>query len=104
MLRRDAGAVARRVARGGRRRRRSLDGNPAPAATAAGAPAQEAEQQDPPASRPGYELGAEDTLQLTADMRRRPGDGIPTENQLASRRGTSRTVVREAVKILSALG
>src|SRR5690242_15234870 len=104
MLRRDAGAVARRVARDGRRRRRSLDGNPAPAVADDGVPSQEAEQQDTPAYRPGYELVAEDILQLIADMRLQPGDRMPTENQLASRLGTSRTVVREAVKILSALG
>ena len=34
----------------------------------------------------------------------RPGDRLPTENDLASRLGTSRTVVRDAVKILSASG
>ena len=81
-----------------------MDGNPAPAVTDDGVPAQEAEQQDTPAYRPGYELVAEDILQLIADMRLQPGDRMPTENQLASRLGTSRTVVREAVKILSALG
>ncbi|MBY8877206.1 FadR/GntR family transcriptional regulator [Actinacidiphila acidipaludis] len=61
-------------------------------------------EQTPPAYRPGYELVAEDILQLIADTRLQPGDRMPTENQLAARLGTSRTVVREAVKILSALG
>src|SRR6266568_4146834 len=54
--------------------------------------------------RPGYELVAEQILQLIAESRLRPGDRMPTENELAARLGTSRTVVREAVKILSAIG
>ena len=54
--------------------------------------------------RPGYEVVAERILQLIAESRLRPGDRMPTENELAGRLGTSRTVVREAVKILSALG
>jgi GntR family transcriptional repressor for pyruvate dehydrogenase complex len=56
------------------------------------------------AYRPGYELVAERILQLIAESRRQPGDRMPTENELAARLGTSRTVVREAVKILSAIG
>ncbi|MEU4746628.1 FadR/GntR family transcriptional regulator [Actinosynnema sp. NPDC023658] len=54
--------------------------------------------------RPGYELVAEQILQLIAEFELRPGDRMPTENELATRMGTSRTVVREAVKILSAIG
>jgi GntR family transcriptional regulator, transcriptional repressor for pyruvate dehydrogenase complex len=54
--------------------------------------------------RPGYEVVAELILQLIAESRLRPGDRMPTENELAARMGASRTVVREAVKILSALG
>jgi DNA-binding FadR family transcriptional regulator len=54
--------------------------------------------------RPGYELVAEQVLGLIASMRLEPGDRMPTENDLAATLGTSRTVVREAVKILSALG
>ena len=54
--------------------------------------------------RPGYELVAERILELIASSGLRPGDRMPTENDLAARLGTSRTVVREAVKILSALG
>jgi DNA-binding FadR family transcriptional regulator len=56
------------------------------------------------AYRPGYERVAEQILRLIADARLRPGDRMPTENELAARLGTSRTVVREAVKILSAIG
>ncbi|MET8413364.1 FCD domain-containing protein [Streptomyces sp. NPDC005195] len=56
------------------------------------------------AYRPGYEVVAEQILELIVELRLQPGDRMPTENDLASRLGTSRTVVREAVKILSALG
>lgn len=54
--------------------------------------------------RPGYELVAERILELIAESGLRPGDRMPTENDLAAQLGTSRSVVREAVKILSALG
>jgi DNA-binding FadR family transcriptional regulator len=54
--------------------------------------------------RPGYELVAERILELIAESGLRPGDRMPTEVELAAQLGTSRTVVREAVKILSALG
>jgi GntR family transcriptional repressor for pyruvate dehydrogenase complex len=60
-------------------------------------------RQDGP-YRPGYELVAERILELIAESGMRPGDRMPTENDLAAQLGTSRTVVREAVKILSALG
>jgi DNA-binding FadR family transcriptional regulator len=56
------------------------------------------------AYRPGYEVVSEQILKLIAELRLRPGDRMPTENELAARLGTSRTVVREAVKILSAIG
>jgi DNA-binding FadR family transcriptional regulator len=61
-------------------------------------------EQDSAAYRPGYELVAEEILRLIAESKLQPGERMPTESQLASRLGTSRTVVREAVKILSALG
>jgi GntR family transcriptional regulator, transcriptional repressor for pyruvate dehydrogenase complex len=56
------------------------------------------------AYRPGYEVVAERILQLIAELGLRPGDRMPTENELAGRLGTSRTVVREAIRILSAIG
>ena len=56
------------------------------------------------AYRPGYELIAEQILELIARSQLRPGDRMPTENEIAAQLGTSRTVVREAIKILSALG
>jgi GntR family transcriptional regulator, transcriptional repressor for pyruvate dehydrogenase complex len=58
----------------------------------------------PTAYRPGYELVAEQILELIAQSRLSPGDRMPTENEFAAQLGTSRTVVREAIKILSALG
>ncbi len=54
--------------------------------------------------KPGYELVAERILELIAELELRPGDRMPTENELATRLGSSRTVVREAIKILSAIG
>jgi len=56
------------------------------------------------AYRPRYELVAEEILQLIGELLLRPGDRMPTEKELAARLGTSRTVVRDAVKILSATG
>ena len=56
------------------------------------------------AYRPRYETVAEQILQLISDLALRPGDRMPTEKQLATRLATSRTVVRDAVKILSATG
>jgi DNA-binding FadR family transcriptional regulator len=76
------------------------------ALAAVGVPAQQesATAQPVGAYRPGYELVAEQILQLIAESELQPGDRMPTEIELAARLGTSRTVVREAVKILSAIG
>jgi GntR family transcriptional regulator, transcriptional repressor for pyruvate dehydrogenase complex len=57
-----------------------------------------------PQYRPGYEVVAERILEFIAESRLVAGDRLPTENDLAQRLNTSRAVVREAVKILSALG
>jgi GntR family transcriptional regulator, transcriptional repressor for pyruvate dehydrogenase complex len=73
-----------------------VDGVPLPAVTTDAAP--------PGPYRPGYEVAAEQILHLIAELELRPGDRMPTENELAARMGTSRTLVREAVKILSAIG
>ncbi|SDM81326.1 DNA-binding transcriptional regulator, FadR family [Actinacidiphila guanduensis] len=80
-----------------------MDGKPVLAAGDVPAPRQ---QTAPPSGsyRPGYEVVAEHILQLIAELALQPGDRMPTENELASRLGTSRTVVREAIKILSAIG
>ncbi|GAA4613004.1 FCD domain-containing protein [Actinoallomurus liliacearum] len=81
-----------------------MDGTAKPAATEVPTPEQDGDTQRTGAYRPRYELVAEQVLQLIADLRLQPGDRMPTENELAARLGTSRTVVREAVKILSAIG
>ncbi|WP_330293279.1 FadR/GntR family transcriptional regulator [Streptomyces sp. NBC_00576] len=54
--------------------------------------------------RPGYEIVAERILEYIAESRLEAGDRLPTEIDLAETLNTSRAVVREAVKILSALG
>ena len=54
--------------------------------------------------RPGYEVVAERILELVATQGLRPGDYLGTETQLAERLAVSRTVTREAVKVLSAVG
>lgn len=79
-----------------------MESEPLPAG--AGVSAREQEAGPPGSYRPGYELVAERILQLIAELKLRPGDRMPTENELATRLGSSRTVVREAVKILSAIG
>ena len=75
-----------------------------PALPAPAGPATDARRSGPEGYRPGYEVVAEQILQLIAELALAPGDRLPTENELAARLGTSRTVVREAVKILSATG
>jgi GntR family transcriptional repressor for pyruvate dehydrogenase complex len=80
-----------------------LDGVPMPAAGGLSTPAENAGRAQEP-YKPGYEVMAERILQFIAELRLRPGDRMPTEHELAARLGTSRTVIREAVKILSALG
>jgi GntR family transcriptional regulator, transcriptional repressor for pyruvate dehydrogenase complex len=57
-----------------------------------------------PVYRPRYELVVDQILRLIGELGLRPGDRMPTEKDLAARLGTSRTVVRDAVKILSATG
>jgi len=79
-----------------------VDGSPIPMESKTSAAQLDGAQ--PEAYRPGYELAAEQILQLIAEARLRPGDRMPTEHELAARVGTSRTVVREAIKILSAIG
>ncbi|RVU20914.1 FadR family transcriptional regulator [Streptomyces antnestii] len=57
-----------------------------------------------PGYRPGYEVAAERILEHLVRAGLGPGARLPTEKDLADQVGMSRTVVREAVKILSALG
>lgn len=54
--------------------------------------------------RPGYQVAAERILAYISEERLAPGARLPTEKDLSSALGISRSVVREAVKILSAVG
>jgi GntR family transcriptional repressor for pyruvate dehydrogenase complex len=64
----------------------------------------DARPAEPAPYRPGYEVVAEQIVQLIAEREMSPGDRMPTEMELATRLGASRTLVREAVKILAATG
>jgi GntR family transcriptional regulator, transcriptional repressor for pyruvate dehydrogenase complex len=54
--------------------------------------------------QPGYEAIAEKIVELIATSSLKAGDRLPTEQHLAQQLGVSRTMVREAVKILTASG
>src|SRR5579859_4685269 len=82
----------------------SVDSVPLTSRHAEAPAALDARREMPGVYRPRYELVAEQILQLISELDLHPGDRMPTEKDLASRLGTSRTVVREAVKILSATG
>ncbi|MFI5735516.1 FadR/GntR family transcriptional regulator [Kribbella sp. NPDC051587] len=57
-----------------------------------------------PSYRPGYEVVAEQLLAYIAEQDLRPGDRLPTEKGLAEILGTGRSVTREAIKVLAAVG
>ncbi|HEX4214776.1 MAG TPA: FadR/GntR family transcriptional regulator [Candidatus Dormibacteraeota bacterium] len=54
--------------------------------------------------RPGYESIAERIVGLVTSGSYREGDRLPTEVELAKRLGVGRSIVREALKMLSAIG
>lgn len=56
------------------------------------------------AYRPAYETVAAKITTLIVSTGLKPGDRLPTELELVERLGVSRTVVREAVKVLVATG
>jgi len=56
------------------------------------------------ASRPGYETAATKIAEFIRASGLRPGDRLPTERALGAQLGVSRTVVREAIKVLAATG
>jgi GntR family transcriptional repressor for pyruvate dehydrogenase complex len=62
------------------------------------------EHNQPTSYRPGYEIAAERILEYIVVEELAPGTRLPTEKDLADAIQMSRTIVREAVKILSALG
>ena len=91
-------------ATGKNRIRRKVDGVPL-ASDHTGTPASRTAQREAAdAYRPRYEVAAGQILELIRELAMHPGDRLPTEKDLALRLGTSRTVVRDAVKILSASG
>jgi GntR family transcriptional regulator, transcriptional repressor for pyruvate dehydrogenase complex len=54
--------------------------------------------------RPAYETIAAKITELITSVDLKPGDRLPTEHELSKQLGVSRTVVREAVKVLVATG
>ncbi|MBO0779942.1 MAG: FadR family transcriptional regulator [Ktedonobacteraceae bacterium] len=54
--------------------------------------------------RPGYETIAEKIVDFIHTSGLRPGDRLPTEQNLGEQLGVSRAMVREAVKLLTARG
>ncbi|MGK9146047.1 FadR family transcriptional regulator [Plantibacter flavus] len=54
--------------------------------------------------RPGYEIAAERIIELIVERDLAPGDRLPTEQNLADQLGVSRSVTREAIKVLAAIG
>jgi DNA-binding FadR family transcriptional regulator len=54
--------------------------------------------------RPAYRRAVDQLISYIADQRLRPGDRLPTELELAEALGTSQRAVREAIKMLSAIG
>jgi GntR family transcriptional regulator, transcriptional repressor for pyruvate dehydrogenase complex len=84
--------------------RRNVDGAPLASGREEVPASNAAERGTAGVYRPRYEVVAGQILELISELAMRPGDRLPTEKDLALRLGTSRTVVRDAVKILSASG
>lgn len=61
-------------------------------------------QDVPKPYRPGYELVAEQILAYIKESDFRSGDRLPTEKGIAELFGVTRTVARDAVKVLAAMG
>ena len=62
------------------------------------------EKQELPGYRPQYERIAELIVEFIAEQRLRPGDRLPTEQEFAEQFGVSRTIVRDAIKMLTPSG
>ncbi len=56
------------------------------------------------AYRPQYEIVAEKIVEFISNAHLKPGDRLPTEKGLGEQLGVSRSIVREAVKFLTATG
>lgn len=62
------------------------------------------EKNELPGYRPQYERVAELIVEFIAEQRLRPGDRLPTEQEFAEQFGVSRTIVRDAIKMLTPSG
>jgi GntR family transcriptional regulator, transcriptional repressor for pyruvate dehydrogenase complex len=62
------------------------------------------EKHELPGYRPQYERIVELIVEFIAEQRLRPGDRLPTEQEFAERFGVSRTIVRDAIKMLTPSG
>src|SRR5579859_7732533 len=62
------------------------------------------EKQELPVYRPQYERVAELIVEFITEQRLRPGDRLPTEQEFAEQFGVSRTIVRDAIKMLTPFG
>lgn len=59
---------------------------------------------DPGQYQPGYRRAVDQLIEHIAEQGLHPGDRLPTEVELARQLGTSQRTVREAIKMLSAIG
>jgi DNA-binding FadR family transcriptional regulator len=62
------------------------------------------EKHELPGYRPQYQRIAELIVEFIAEQRLRPGDRLPTEQEFAEQFGVSRTIVRDAIKMLTPSG
>jgi GntR family transcriptional regulator, transcriptional repressor for pyruvate dehydrogenase complex len=62
------------------------------------------EKQELPVYRPQYERIAELIVEFITEQRLHPGDRLPTEQEFAEQFGVSRTIVRDAIKMLTPSG
>ncbi len=62
------------------------------------------EKHELPVYRPQYERIAELIVEFITEQRLRPGDRLPTEQKFAEQFGVSRTIVRDAIKMLTPSG
>jgi DNA-binding FadR family transcriptional regulator len=62
------------------------------------------EKHELPVYRPQYERIAELIVEFIAEQQLKSGDRLPTEQEFAERFGVSRTIVRDAIKMLTPSG
>ncbi|HEY0755976.1 MAG TPA: FadR/GntR family transcriptional regulator [Ktedonobacteraceae bacterium] len=62
------------------------------------------EKHELPGYRPQYKRIADLIVEFITEQQLRPGDRLPTEQEFAERFGVSRTIVRDAIKMLTPSG